>query len=123
MRIKKRFLILLACLLCLLSGLFSACNAPADDGSLDGKQSGVTATYTITYNVVFDGASIDRLSQEVKYGENFTLPKPTYSGLKFKHWVLDGTKEVVNDGVYTWENNVTLKAVWVMDSSDWSDLQ
>ena len=129
MNIKKQFLIVLACLLCISTALWTACGA-STDGNLSSISSsdstgleGNEETYTITFNVVFNGASIDRLSQEVKYGESFTLPTPTLDGYKFKHWVIEGTTDTVVDGIYTWNKDISLKAVWLMSADGWSDIQ
>jgi uncharacterized repeat protein (TIGR02543 family) len=65
--------------------------------------------YVITYDL---GGLQDLPSQTVYYGEQFYLAFPSVDNRQFMHWEVQGTGEVLEDGKYPYENDVTVVAVW-----------
>lgn len=73
--------------------------------------------YTITFELNKDGAEIDSSVQEVTYGSEFTLPVPTCARYVFVEWVFTGTEDVFTEGIYTYDENISLTAVWRLEWS------
>ena len=67
--------------------------------------------YTITYDVN-GGDPLDNNSQEVTFGNSYTLSIPTRLGYQFDGWYNGNTK--VDDGVWSMDNDVSLKAHWTL---------
>ena len=69
--------------------------------------------YTITYNA--NGGSVYPTSQQVRYGANFTVPRPTRAGYNFVGWrESNGGKRYEAGGTYTYQDtrSITLIAEW-----------
>lgn len=82
-------------------------------------------TYKITYNLGANTyATLPVETQEVRYGENFTLQTPEYKGsAAFYGWYLadeDGkaTDEKAESGTYIWAHDICVIAKW----QEWSDV-
>ena len=73
----------------------------------------IPSQYTITYDKGMEDAELGAASQDVTYGQPYTLAKPTCKGYTFVKWVIKGTTEAFEDGVYDRTSNVTLTAVWI----------
>ncbi len=73
-----------------------------------------TANFTANkYNVIFDvngGSELEENDLEVIYDNSYTLPKTEKTGYKFKGWY--NGEELVNDGIWKMDSNVTLTAKW-----------
>ncbi len=68
-------------------------------------------TYTVTFNA--NGGSISSTTQQVKYGESYTLATPTHSNNEFEGWFIQGTNTKVElSGTWNISENVTLVAQW-----------
>lgn len=69
--------------------------------------------------VTFDatGGVVNKITLELKTNENYTLPTPIKEGYNFVCW-LDGEKEIPNQGVWSIEKDVTLKAKWSVKNYD-----
>ena len=77
--------------------------------------------YTITYDLEgLTGVEIANLSQQVTYGENFTLETPTRDCYVFVGWVDSEGNAVTADHEYNFAGDLTLKAVWAEDGN-WSE--
>lgn len=73
------------------------------------------ATYTITYVLNYSNATIEATTQEVKANETFTLFIPTVpkgDDYSFVKWVITGTNTEVTNGIFTFNNHISLTAVW-----------
>lgn len=89
-----------------------------DKEETSGQQS--SKTYTITYDVNNQNATIESTTQQVAYGEAFTLITPQLKGGDDEHfvkWVIKGTTTEFKSGTYTLEKDVTLTAVWEQNYS------
>ena len=77
--------------------------------------------YTITYDLEgLTDVEIANLSQQVTYGESFTLETPTRDCYVFVGWVDSEGNAVTADHEYNFAGDLTLKAVWAEDGN-WSD--
>lgn len=77
--------------------------------------------YTITYDLEgLTGVEIANLSQQVTYGESFTLETPTRDCYVFVGWVDSEGNAVTADHEYNFAGDLTLKAVWAEDGN-WSE--
>ncbi len=67
--------------------------------------------------ITFDatGGFVNKITLELKTNENYTLPTPIREGYNFVCW-LDGEKEIPNQGVWSIDKDVTLKAKWSVKS-------
>lgn len=81
--------------------------------------------YTITYSLGANNyAKVESETQEVRYGESFTLQLPSYQGsAAFYGWYLAdeegrATDEKVEDGKYIWAHDICVVARW----QEWSDV-
>ena len=74
-------------------------------------------TYVIQYEIE-ENAWVDERTQTVRYGETFALATPTLDGRVFVGWQLAGTDTFVENGQYTWADNITLTAVWDVDNQN-----
>ena len=63
------------------------------------------------------GGYVSAITIELKTKDDYTLPKPIREGYDFVCW-LDGEKEIPNQGVWSIEKEVTLKAKWSVKSYD-----
>lgn len=78
------------------------------------------STYTITYNLQNkQGATMSSVTQNVVFGQSFVLLTPTCTTSKFVKWLDEATQQVVENGVWNTDGNVTLIAVWTDEG--WSD--
>ncbi|MCL2521418.1 MAG: InlB B-repeat-containing protein, partial [Erysipelotrichales bacterium] len=68
-------------------------------------------TYTITYNVN-GGNALNPATQNVVFGQSYTLPTPTRLEHQFNGW-FNGSEEVPQTGIWNIPNNVTLVANWL----------
>lgn len=73
--------------------------------------------YVINYEIEEKASGCDGL-QTVRYGEEFTLATPTLDGRVFVGWKLNGTETFVENGTYSWTDNITLTAVWDVDNDN-----
>ena len=78
------------------------------------------AEYVVTYNA--NGGVIENATQTVVYGEEFTLAVPTKTGYIFKGWYVvdsegEATSERLESGVWDYEGDVSVIAVWEEDPS------
>lgn len=84
----------------------------------------ITVTAVVTPNTYVINYEIDEAANgcegllAVRYGEDFTLAKPTLDGFVFAGWKLQGTDIFVENGKYTWTENLTLTAVWDVDNDN-----
>ena len=80
-------------------------------GNEDGNEA-VPKTYTITYDTqLTHGVSITAKEQQVVFGETFVLYVPTHVDYEFLGWYTnDGV--VFQNGIYTFNEDVTLTARW-----------
>ncbi len=69
--------------------------------------------------VTFDanGGVVNSITAEINTNDNYTLPTPIKEGYNFVCW-LDGENEIPNQGVWSIDKNVTLKAKWSVKSYD-----
>jgi hypothetical protein len=74
-------------------------------------------TYVINYEIEEAANGCEGLLT-VRYGEDFTLANPTLDGFVFAGWKLQGTNIFVENGKYTWTENLTLTAVWDVDNDN-----
>ena len=76
-----------------------------------------TVTGPSKYNIIYDTgkeeAVIDTTTQEVTYGTSYTLPRPTCAGYTFGKWVIQHSSTEVRDGVYEFNSDLPLSAVWI----------
>lgn len=73
------------------------------------------ATYTITYVLNYSNATIETTTQEVKANEAFTLLIPTVpkgDDYSFVKWVITGTNTEFTNGIFSYNSNISLTAVW-----------
>lgn len=82
-------------------------------------------TYTITYSLGANNyATVESETQEVRYGESFTLQTPQYQGsATFYGWYLADdngkvTDEKAEHGTYIWARDICVIAKW----QEWSDV-
>lgn len=78
--------------------------------------------YTITYDPVNNRAEMAQKLQTVRFGEAYTLLRPTCDGYTFKQWQIKETGEAFDSGSgYPYAGNITLVARWEKDpnSSYW----
>lgn len=82
-------------------------------------------TYTITYSLGANNyAKVESETQEVRYGESFTLQTPSYQGsAAFYGWYFadekgNPTDEKAENGKYVWAKDVFVVAKW----QEWSDV-
>ena len=69
--------------------------------------------YVITYETgLKSGVTIAAKTQEVYYGEEVILYIPAHTDYEFVKWVIEGTQTEMKSGVYSFEKNITLEAVW-----------
>lgn len=69
--------------------------------------------YLITYETgLKTGVSITSKTQEVFYGKEFVLYIPEHTDYIFVKWVIKGTNVELKNGVFSYEENITLEAVW-----------
>ncbi len=73
--------------------------------------------YVINYEVEAEASGCDGW-QMVNYGEDFTLDVPSLDGRVFVGWKLNGTETFVENGTYSWTDNITLTAVWDVDNDN-----
>ena len=78
------------------------------------------AEYVVTYNA--NGGGVENATQTVVYGEEFTLAVPTKTGYIFKGWYVvdsegEATSERLESGVWDYEGDVSVIAVWEEDPS------
>ncbi|MCL2521906.1 MAG: InlB B-repeat-containing protein, partial [Erysipelotrichales bacterium] len=71
-------------------------------------------TYTITFNVN-GGNTLVPGTQDVVFGESYTLPTPTREGHTFAGWY-NGTDSIALTGTWTIANDVTLVATWTANN-------
>ena len=77
--------------------------------------------YTITYDLEgLTGVEIANHSQQVTFGESFTLETPTRDCYVFVGWVDSEGNAVTADHEYNFAADLTLKAVWAEDGN-WSE--
>lgn len=77
--------------------------------------------YTITYNLGDKtDAAVSSASQEVTYDAAYRLLVATCDSAKFVGWRIDGSDEILSDGVWNIDRDVTLIAVWLDEG--WTDL-
>ena len=87
--------------------------------------------YEPTYHIYYDLGICDcsnipssRLSQQVWVGEEVELLKPSCETHKFVKWVIQGTQTEYVAGVYQYQEDLHLVAVWVEpneEENDWSN--
>lgn len=72
----------------------------------------LVAEWIPVYGVSFEanGGTVSVPSMDVVYGQEFTLPTPTRTGYNFDGWY--NGSEIVVDGVWYYETNITLTAKW-----------
>lgn len=83
----------------------------------------IVTKYTIHYDLgELPDAVIETLSQEVIAGEYFELAIPEAEGYIFEKWTDQNKKEILS-GIYTFESDLYLTAVWQKDESEngWSE--
>ncbi|MCL2522494.1 MAG: InlB B-repeat-containing protein, partial [Erysipelotrichales bacterium] len=71
-------------------------------------------TYTITFNVN-GGNALNPNTQDVTFGQAYTLPEPTRTGHTFNGW-FNGTELISLTGTWVIANNVTLIASWTANT-------
>ncbi len=119
----KKFLTILFALLLALSALsFAACGSDSSKDPDNPDNPGKAEIYTISYEFGdMEGkaeVTIARKSFTVKSGESFTLDTPNPSD-KFEYWVIKGTTEEFKSGVFTLDKDVTLVAVWKVETPEY----
>lgn len=67
-------------------------------------------TYAIEYNA--NGGSVNPSSQQVKYGETFTVPTPSRTGYDFTGWTASNGGSYQAGKSYIATGNITLTANW-----------
>ena len=76
--------------------------------------------YIINYEIG-NNVQMGALIQEVRYNEEFTLSVPKLDGYAFMGWKLKDTEIYVQEGKYTWLENITLVAEWdILNDNDFS---
>ena len=120
---KKFLTVLFAVMLALGAVSLVACgnenppSNPSEPSNPDAEK-----TYTVTYEFGdMEGKAeitIERKSFTVKSGEEFVLDIPTPKD-KFDYWVIKGTDEEFKSGVFTLDRDVTLVAVWRVNTPEY----
>jgi len=71
-------------------------------------------TYTITFDVN-GGENLDPNTQNITFGESYTLPEPTRNGFTFLGW-FNGLDLIDLTGIWAISENITLRAEWESQS-------
>ncbi len=98
-------LLLLLCSAALALGLI-ACGGDGDKSS----SSSSAKTYTIT--LLTEGGTGVSPTQDVVYGEEYTLSSPTRTGYTFDGWKDSSGNEYALSGTWQTQSDLTLKATW-----------
>jgi hypothetical protein len=108
---KKCLLAFIIAVLTISCLLFTGCNDDFDANTV----------YTVYYDLgEVKGntkAQISKTEIKLKRGDKLTLEKPSCEGYEFLYWVLEGTDQKITDGLFRFEKDITLVAIW---QSDWS---
>lgn len=79
----------------------------------------VANKYTVTYETgLTSGVVITAKTQEVTYNQWVDYYTPTHTDYVFDGWVLKDEKTEIEDGVYTFDHNITLVAEWKEDPNE-----
>ncbi len=92
--------------------------------SIDNPSSYSISTFTIYYDLgeCLD-ASITSFTQEVKYGESYSLYVPSHQDYTFEYWLKKNSDEKFFAGIYNYNEDTYLVAKWKKNSTDsgWTD--
>ncbi len=105
----KKFLLLL-CSATLAVSAFAACGDKGNNSS----SSSSPKRYTLT--LLAEGGTGVSSTQEVVFGEEYTLTAPTRVGYTFDGWEDTSGKEYALSGTWEQRANVTLKATWTANA-------
>lgn len=89
-----------------------------NSSTLEEDTSSQLQRYVITYETgLKTGVSITAKTQEVFYGKEVVLYIPEHTDYIFVKWVIKGTNVEMKNGVFSYEENITLEAVWKEDGN------
>lgn len=87
-----------------------------EDSSSEEDSSSALKKYVITYETgLKTGVSITAKTQEVCYGEEVILYIPEHTDYIFVKWIIKGTNVEMKNGEFSYEEDITLEAVWKED--------
>ncbi len=77
--------------------------------------------YTITYDLNGVEADIQSETMTVTYDAPYNLYTPDCEEQIFLYWVIDGTQEKFTNGTWNRTESITLRAVWKLNESEWTE--